>query len=283
MTADLGDVQYDKPILVGDLMPLQKVTIGGNPCWRFGDSGKPYPFNPDDPESEKEAKKKAIAQGLAMGDGELKKAAVNLLLEEITKCSSHSREYLDAFHAAVMAHKDIDPAHKDAAHKTARAGAGGKLRGRGSPLPQDEGSAEQDALDPGEEQDLEEIKPVTKSWQVPIIKAEQMIVYGVVSEPHTIDLQGDRLSPEEIEKAAHSFMVRSRKINQRHSGPAQADVLESFIAPGNFEVNGQPVQKGSWVMAVRVNDQSLWQAVKRHEITGFSIGGRGSRTPFLSA
>jgi hypothetical protein len=123
-------------------------------------------------------------------------------------------------------------------------------------------------------------KPVRKTF--PIIKelGDQQIVYGVVSEPDTVDLQGDRLSKTEIRKACHKFMIESQRIGKEHSGPAKADIIESYIAPVAFKCNGQVVRKGSWVMAVKVHDQDLWQAVKSSEITGFSIAGRGNRIPF---
>jgi hypothetical protein len=195
---DISDIHQDKP-MGGDPIPLQKCEIDGKPAWRWGDSGKPYPYAADDPESETEAKKKALAQATTMGEFD----------------------------------KSMDT------------------------------------------------ERVEKSWEVPFIQTgDRQIVYGVVSEPHTIDLQGDRLSPEEIEKAAHAFMVNSRKVNKGHGGPTAADVLESFIAPGDFTVNGSQVKKGSWVMAVKVNDPDVWQAVKKGFITGFSIGGKGRRVPF---
>ena len=109
---------------------------------------------------------------------------------------------------------------------------------------------------------------------------DQQIVYGVVSEPDTIDLQGDRLSAEEIRKACHKFMIESQRIGKQHLGPAEADIIESYIAPVKFKCNDQVVRKGSWVMAVKVQDQDLWQAVKSGKITGFSIAGQGSRIPF---
>jgi hypothetical protein len=33
-------------------------------------------------------------------------------------------------------------------------------------------------------------------------------------------------------------------------------------------------------MGVKIFDKDLWQAIKKGEITGFSIAGRGTRTPF---
>jgi hypothetical protein len=33
-------------------------------------------------------------------------------------------------------------------------------------------------------------------------------------------------------------------------------------------------------MAVKIHDPDIWQAVKKGEITGFSIAGQGERIPF---
>jgi hypothetical protein len=150
----------------------------------------------------------------------------------------------------------------------------------------DEDVDEEDELDDDDlkDEDMEKdkacSKPVRKTF--PIIKelGDQQIVYGVVSEPDTVDLQGDRLSKAEIRKACHKFMIESQQIGKEHRGPAKADIIESNIAPVAFKCNGQVVRKGSWVMAVKVHDQDLWQAVKSGDINGFSIAGRGNRIPF---
>jgi hypothetical protein len=135
--------------------------------------------------------------------------------------------------------------------------------------------------DDDEEDDEDEVSKVLKSYRVPIIKTagDQQIVYGVVSEPGVEDLQGDVLSESEIRKACHKFMQTGQRIGKEHQGPAKASIIESYIAPTDFKCNGQPVRKGSWIMAVKVHDKGLWQAVKKGEITGFSIAGTGSRTP----
>lgn len=133
-----------------------------------------------------------------------------------------------------------------------------------------------------DEEEEDEVSKVMKSYRVPIIvsKGDQQIVYGVVSEPDTIDLQGDRLSKSEIRAACHKFMQTGQRIGKEHSGPAKASIIESYIAPTDFKCNGQVVKSGSWVMAVKIHDPGLWQAVKKGEITGFSIAGTGTRTPF---
>lgn len=137
--------------------------------------------------------------------------------------------------------------------------------------------------DDDEEEDEDEVSKVMKSYRVPIIVAkgsDQQIVYGVVSEPNVIDLQGDRLSKSEIRAACHKFMQTSQRIGKEHSGVAKASIIESYIAPTDFKCNGQVVKSGSWVMAVKIHDPALWQAVKKGDITGFSIAGTGTRTPF---
>jgi hypothetical protein len=139
----------------------------------------------------------------------------------------------------------------------------------------------EDDEDKEEEDDIaEKCNDVRKAFRVPIIKADKQIVYGVVSEPDSIDLQGDRLSKSEIRKACHKFMMQSQRIGKEHEGPAKADVIESYIAPTDFTCNGQVVKAGSWVMAVKIHDDDLWQDVKKGEITGFSIAGTGTRTSF---
>lgn len=137
-------------------------------------------------------------------------------------------------------------------------------------------------MEKDDEEDDETVKRCHKSLKVPFIKAnkDQQIVYGVVSEPGTIDLQGDRISKSEIRKACHKFMMESQKIGKEHEAVAKADIIESYIAPVDFKCGGQVVKSGSWVMAVKIHDPNLWQAVKKGEITGFSIAGRGERVPF---
>jgi len=122
---------------------------------------------------------------------------------------------------------------------------------------------------------------VSTELTAPIWKDEdRRIVYGVVLQPDVVDSQGDRVSAEEIEKAAHRFLVESRKSDVQHSEqPANVDVIESFVAPHEMVVAGQPVLKGAWVMATHIGDDRIWEQVKKGELTGYSIGGTASRIP----
>jgi DNA adenine methylase len=57
----------------------------------------------------------------------------------------------------------------------------------------------------------------------------------------------------------------------------QARILETWIAPCDLDLNGTTVKKGTWLLAVRVIDDELWDAVKAGKFTGFSIGGSARR------
>jgi hypothetical protein len=52
-------------------MPIKKCQENKEPGYKWGDAGKCYIYNPKDEQSIKDAKKKAVAQGIAIGDIEL--------------------------------------------------------------------------------------------------------------------------------------------------------------------------------------------------------------------
>ena len=110
-----------------------------------------------------------------------------------------------------------------------------------------------------------------------LIKAAKQIVYCVVLEPDSEDSQGDIISADDIEKAAHEYMANYRQIFDSHVEKTDASPVESFIAPVDMVVQGEHIRKGSWVMAIKVQDASLWAAIEKGEVNGVSIGGYGTR------
>lgn len=112
--------------------------------------------------------------------------------------------------------------------------------------------------------------------EVKILKGEddeQRLVYGVVYEPDVEDAHEDVMSAEEIEKAAHKFMTDYRNIDKQHSFEAgSGDLVESYVAPADFTVNGETITKGSWVITTKASEE-VWESIKKGEITGYSMGG----------
>lgn len=115
---------------------------------------------------------------------------------------------------------------------------------------------------------------------VKILKADddKQIVIGIVLEPDSVDSQGETVSADEIEKACYGFMLQDGVIGFQHAGVAKdAHIVENYIAPIDFALNNSKVKKGSWLMGVYVGDKNIWRMIKDGEVTGFSIGGTGTR------
>lgn len=118
---------------------------------------------------------------------------------------------------------------------------------------------------------------------VPIAKVdkEKHEIVGIVLEPDEVDAQGDTISADRIEKAAHLFLAKFNRetelgIMHKLFGRIGIELFESWVAPIDLELGGQPVKAGSWLMTIHVLDKSLWRKVKNGEITGLSIGGIAS-------
>lgn len=120
---------------------------------------------------------------------------------------------------------------------------------------------------------------------IPLIKGvdpnDERFVLGVVLEPEVVDAQGDIYSPEEIRQAAHRFMEEFGGLGLMHRFRVndQVKVLESYLAPADLAIGEARVRKGTWLLAVRILSDELWQQVKDGALTGFSIGGSARRVP----
>ncbi|MGG4209626.1 XkdF-like putative serine protease domain-containing protein [Bacillus safensis] len=108
-----------------------------------------------------------------------------------------------------------------------------------------------------------------------IAKADdaQRLVYGIVYEPHVEDAHGDYMTPAEIEKAAHGFLKDAREIDKQHDFQGGVgEVVESYIAPSDFEMGDEVIKKGSWVLVTKASDE-IWEQIQKGEITGYSMAG----------
>ncbi|AUS12429.1 terminase [Bacillus subtilis] len=102
---------------------------------------------------------------------------------------------------------------------------------------------------------------------------EQKLVYGIVYEPDTVDAHGDFMTATEIEKAAHGFLKDAREIDKQHDFQGGVgEVVESYVAPADFVINGELIKKGSWVLVTKASEE-VWEEIKKGEITGYSMAG----------
>jgi hypothetical protein len=137
----------------------------------------------------------------------------------------------------------------------------------------------------------EDALSVTWEGEFSKVDADKQQVFGWASvvelngEP-IVDLQGDYISPDEMEKSAYEYVIKSRKGGDMHLrdewNPVQkSEMIESFIVtPEKKAAMGIPdsVPTGWWV-GFQVRDPQVWAKVKSGERTGFSIHGRGHRSP----
>jgi hypothetical protein len=111
-------------------------------------------------------------------------------------------------------------------------------------------------------------------------------IVEIDGEP-VIDRQGDFMELEDIEKAAYEYVMKSRKGGHQHKRteddqPFQAsDMIESIVfTDEKVSKMGLPddFPRGWWV-GYKVRDGETWEKIKKGEVTGFSIHGRGKRLP----
>lgn len=115
---------------------------------------------------------------------------------------------------------------------------------------------------------------IEKSLILLVKENDEKIVYGIVYEPDERDTQGDTATAEEIRKACHSFMENSQVIKMSHKGTGiSAVVLENYISQWDGQIAGRAIKKGTWLMSLRINDSSVWEKIKKGELTGFSMSG----------
>jgi len=124
------------------------------------------------------------------------------------------------------------------------------------------------------------------SDKIPILKFDEFkgIIYGIVLRPDRPDAHGDIISPEEIEKAAHTYLIKSRRLDLQHERlleEEEAAIVESAIARQDevWEWKGRKsfIPKGSWWVGVQLFTEDLKEKVKSGEIGFFSIRGFGRR------
>lgn len=108
--------------------------------------------------------------------------------------------------------------------------------------------------------------------------AENRYVTGIVYEPMAEDSQGNFMTEAEITKAAYWFAKNGDKVDLQHSfEPLDgANVVENWIAKADFEIDGEKIRKGTWLMTVEVTDADVWAGIEKGDITGFSMGGLGN-------
>ncbi len=126
---------------------------------------------------------------------------------------------------------------------------------------------------------------------IPLLKADSLrFVLGIVLEPNDgadgnpldPDAQKDVYSEEDVRKAAWEFMIRYRGsglMHERETTAKEVEVVESFVSPVAFTMDGQKVRKGTWLIGSWIHSDEIWNKVKTGELGAFSVDGEAERKP----
>ena len=129
--------------------------------------------------------------------------------------------------------------------------------------------------------------------KVPIFKTVRFFkdevkkkVFGYVAVPNEGDLQEEAFSPENVEKACHSYFknavfngIKGKGVTKNHIEVAGlSHPIESCIDKGGalMTAYGHPEDAvdGAWWIGMQLDDEA-WDQVQKGEFTGFSMGGFG--------
>lgn len=107
--------------------------------------------------------------------------------------------------------------------------------------------------------------------------ADSHFVTGIVYEPMVEDTQGNYMTEEEITKAAYWFAKNGNQVDLQHCFKKcdGAEVVESYVAKCDMEIEGETIKKGTWLMTMEITDSDVWDSIQKGDITGFSMGGVG--------
>lgn len=102
------------------------------------------------------------------------------------------------------------------------------------------------------------------------VLSEKQIVTGEVYAPFVVDSHNEMMLPDDVELMAHRFLatLKNHQIDLMHDNKVvKATVVESFIARA-----GDPTyNEGAWVMSVKIENEKLWEAIKRGDYSGYSF------------
>lgn len=143
-----------------------------------------------------------------------------------------------------------------------------------------------------EEKVKEKVKKGFPEIEISKVDEDKRQVFGWASVVEkdgvpVVDLQGDFIPVEEMEKSAYSYVRKSRKAGDMHQRVGDdprvvGEMIESFVVTNDKKAAlGLPEETPTgWWVGLQIEDENLWADIKSGKRTGFSVHGTGRRTPF---
>lgn len=127
-----------------------------------------------------------------------------------------------------------------------------------------------------------------KSVRITKSKEDQQLVFGwanVAKEADgsfPLDWDGDVTLPEELEKAAYSFVLKHRVTGEQHQGEAVGELVESVMfTKEKQQALGIPegILPEGWWVGFHIPDKDVFAKIKSGEYEMFSVEGSAYRVP----
>ena len=109
----------------------------------------------------------------------------------------------------------------------------------------------------------------------------ERIVYSAVAVPGEPDYDGEVLTPEEIQHAAHAYLRDYRVVDPEHTCalghcvevgvPVESYITTSAQSVKSFNNETIELPVGTWVIGIEVTDDKIMESIKRGEKTGVSL------------
>lgn len=136
---------------------------------------------------------------------------------------------------------------------------------------------------------LEKAKAVAgEVFQIAKSKTDEQLVFGWANVAmdangeYPLDWDGDITAPEDLEKAAYSFVLKHRVTGEKHEGEAKGNLVESIMfTKEKQEALGIPegVLPQGWWVGFHVPEKEVFEKIKSGEYEMFSVQGTGYRAP----
>jgi 2'-5' RNA ligase len=110
------------------------------------------------------------------------------------------------------------------------------------------------------------------------IRESGAIIHGIALVPDEPDLDGDVFPAEVIADACQEFNKKLAEnpelADEQHKiENPRLSIVDSFIAPEGYELDGLPIKPGSWIIGIRSDDPDVIDKVKSGDYRGLSIDG----------
>ncbi len=107
--------------------------------------------------------------------------------------------------------------------------------------------------------------------------AAKQIAYAAVLVPGEIDHDGESVTKEQTERAAHEWMQFYQNLDLQHTLNNVGVPVESYLTPEDRTVKAidgeeMVLPAGTWILGSRLNDDT-WTAVEKGDLTGYSVMG----------